>query len=288
MKYYFSWVSLFVLLTHTIAFANTGNTPSTEKKVIPRITMPSKIVEYKHVGDISLNLHIFNPKAHQETDNRPAIVFFHGGGWNSGTPRQFYRQSKYLADRGMVAISAEYRLVQKHYSTPKESVKDGKSAMRWIRAHAKELGINPNMIAAGGGSAGGQIAAATGTATTMEEAGENTALSYCPQALVLFNPVFDNGPDGYGHQRVADYWQQFSPLHNITKNTPATIGFFGDKDTVVKIQSALNFQEQMRAVGAYFELHIYKDQPHSFFNKAKYHETVLAMDKFLQAQGFLQ
>jgi len=137
------------MLTNSIAYAIT---PSADKKAIP-----SKIVEYKQIGGISLNLHIFNPKVHQETDSRAAIVFFHGGGWSSGTPRQFYRQSKYLADRGMVAISAEYRLAQKHHSTPKESVKDGKSAMRWIRAHAKELGINPNMIAAGGGSAGGQI-----------------------------------------------------------------------------------------------------------------------------------
>ncbi|NQY36860.1 MAG: alpha/beta hydrolase [Alteromonadaceae bacterium] len=283
MKYYLPLIALFALVTNIPAFANTPTKPNADAKPIP-----GKIVEYKRIDDISLSLHIFNPKNHKADDSRPAIVFFHGGGWNGGSPHQFYNQSQYLADTGMVAISAEYRLGKKHNTTPKESVKDGKSAMRWVRSHAKELGINPDMIAAGGGSAGGQVAAATGTATSIEEAGEDTSISYRPQALVLFNPVFDNGPGGYGHGRVKDYWQQFSPLHNITKDTPATIGFFGDKDTTIKVKSALKYQQRMKEVGAHFELHIYKDQPHGFFNKAKYNETVLAMDKFLRDQGFIQ
>ena len=64
---------------------------------------PTRTVVYKTVGDVSLALHLFEPEGHQATDKRPAIVFFFGGGWNGGTPSQFYPHCAYLASRGMVA-----------------------------------------------------------------------------------------------------------------------------------------------------------------------------------------
>ncbi|WNC69149.1 alpha/beta hydrolase [Thalassotalea nanhaiensis] len=295
MKYYLQLITLFILGSNLIA-CSSNEIPlenklvaiSESKSIDVKKVVPSKLIEYKKTNDISLTLHVFNPEGHKASDNRPAIVFFHGGGWNGGSPHHFYRQSKYLADRGMVAISAQYRTKKQHGTSPAESVKDGKSAMRWVRAHAKELGINPNMLAAGGGSAGGQVAAAAGTATTIEELGEDKTISYRPDALVLFNPVFDNGPGGFGYDRVKDYWQQFSPLHNVTKDTPPTVGMFGEKDTAIKVKSALEFEKLMKGLGNTVELHIYKDQPHAFFNDAKYEETVLDMDKFLTKQGFIQ
>ncbi|NQY64533.1 MAG: alpha/beta hydrolase [Alteromonadaceae bacterium] len=295
MKYNLQLISLFILTISLLACSSQQNVGAgnviaeteVSSKAIEKIK-PSKVIEYKKINDISLSLHVFNPKNHNLDDNRPAIVFFHGGGWNQGHPSQFYKQSQYLAERGMVAISAEYRIKNKHNTIPKDSLKDGKSAMRWVRAHAKELGINPNMIAAGGGSAGGHVAAATGTATAIEDSNDDSSVSFRPDALVLFNPVFDNGPGGYGYGSVKDYWQQFSPLHNITKNTPPTIGFFGELDTTIKLPSVYKFKQKMHDVGASFELHVYDGQPHGFFNKAKYHETVLAMDQFLTTQGFIQ
>ncbi len=117
---------------------------------------------------------------------------------------------------------------------------------------------------------------------------DDAAISYRPDALVLFNPVFDNGPNGYGHDRVKDYWQKFSPLHNISKETPPTIGFFGEKDSLISVSSVLNYQQLMKDVDLYFELHIYKDQTHGFFNQAKYHETLLAMTEFLRNLGYIK
>jgi len=249
---------------------------------------PSKKTTYKKIGDVELKLHIFNPKGHKATDKTPAVVFFFGGGWNGGTPKQFYPHSEYLASRGMVAISAEYRVKNIHKTTPKECVMDGKSAVRWIRSHAKELGIDPNMLAAGGGSAGGHVAATTGTVKGLNQKGEDTAVSCIPNALVLFNPVYDNGPKGYGHNRVKDYWKQISPMHNISKTTPPTIVFLGTNDNLIPVATAKEYQKLMKVVGVRSDLHLYDGQPHGFFNKAKFKETVIEADKFLASLGFLK
>ena len=107
---------------------------------------PDQQITYKEVGDSELQLHVFLPEGHKASDKRPAIVFFFGGGWNGGAPTQFYPHSEYFASRGIVAISAEYRTRKSHETSPQECVKDGKSAVRWVRTHAKKLGINPDFI----------------------------------------------------------------------------------------------------------------------------------------------
>ena len=56
-----------------------------------------------------LELHVFLPEGWEASDKRAAAVFFFGGGWVGGTPTQFFPHSRYLASRGMVAISAQYR-----------------------------------------------------------------------------------------------------------------------------------------------------------------------------------
>lgn len=241
-------------------------------------------IAYKSVGDVTLMLHVFAPPGHSSADCRPAIVFFFGGGWKGGTPTQFYPQCRHLAERGMVAISAEYRVENPHGTTPRECVEDGKSAIQWVRSHAGELGINPAMIAAGGGSAGGQVAAAASLTNT---AG---AVSCRPDALVLFNPVFDNGPGGYGHDRVQEYWQEFSPLHNLRAGAPPTVLFFGTKDCFVPVETAQRYQRLMEEQGCRCDLHLYQDLGHGFFNFGYtriYDSVVAQMDAFLVSLGYL-
>jgi len=251
---------------------------------------PDKKVVYKTVGKTELKLHIFNPPRHEPSDRRPVIVFFFGGGWNGGSPSQFYPHCAYLASRGMVAMAAEYRVKSRNNTSPRECVKDGKSAVRWIRQHADELGIAPDKIAAGGGSAGGHVAAATGTTRGFEEEGEDRNVSSCPNALVLFNPVFDNGPGGYGHERVKEYWKEFSPMHNIDGDTPPTIVFLGTKDKLIPITTAEEYKERMEKAGVRCDLHLYEDQPHGFFNfkhREYYTRTVIQMDRFLASLGYV-
>ncbi|MEM7454238.1 MAG: alpha/beta hydrolase fold domain-containing protein [Planctomycetota bacterium] len=249
---------------------------------------PDELRIYKSVDDVELNLHMFYPEGHEATDQRPAIVFFFGGGWNGGTPTQFYKQSRFLSERGMVACCAEYRVRSRNGTSPRECVMDGKSAIRWLRTNATELGIHPDKISAGGGSAGGHVAAATATTSGFDEEGEDTSISCVPAALVLFNPVYDNGPEGYGHDRVKEYWQQISPMHNISASTPPTIVFLGTNDGLVPVETAERYKELMEAAGCRCDLHLYQDQGHGFFNRGEPYElTLQETDRFLTSLGYL-
>ena len=251
----------------------------------------AKAIQYKQVEDTKLFLHVFNPKGHKDSDRRPAIVFFFGGGWSGGTPKQFEPHCTYLASRGMVAITAEYRVKSRNKTTPFECVKDGKSAIRWVRANAGKLGVDPKCVAAGGGSAGGHVAAATGNCPGLEEEGENLKVSSKPDVLVLFNPVYDNSSKGYGHDRVKPRWKEISPMHNIRKGAPPTIVFLGTKDKLIPVSTAQEYEKRLVAVGSRSELHLYEGATHGFFNKSKgdaYPDTVIKMDDFLNSLGWLK
>jgi acetyl esterase/lipase len=249
---------------------------------------PDKAVIYKEVDGHKLRAFVFFPPGHKKTDKSPAIVLFFGGGWISGAPGQFYRQSYYLASRGMVAVCPVYRTKKRHKTSPQECVKDGKSIIRWVRSHAKELGVDPNRIAAGGGSAGGHVAAATALVKGFDEKGEDTSVDCRPNALVLFNPVFDNGPDGYGHDRVKAYWKKISPMHNIAKGAPPTLVMLGTKDRLIPVATAKKYKQQMEKAGARCDLRLYKDEGHGFFNREKCYDTLIDADRFLTSLGYLK
>jgi len=150
---------------------------------------PDRKLTYKTAGDVKLKLDVFNPQGLAPTDQRPAIVFFFGGSWVNGKPAQFHQQARDLADLGMVAFAANYRVKKRNQTTPFESVRDAKSAVRWIREHAAELGVDPERIVASGGSAGGHLAVCTALIEGEEDEGEDLAISSVPDAVVAFNPV---------------------------------------------------------------------------------------------------
>ena len=246
---------------------------------------------YKKTTEGELHLYVFQPQKGRQR-NRPAAVFFFGGGWNGGTPKQFEEHASYLASRGMVGIVADYRVKSRQGTTPFECVKDGKSAIRWVRSHAGELGIDPDRIAAGGGSAGGHVAAATATVPGLEEKGEDRSVSCRPNALLLFNPVYDNGPGGFGHERVKERYKEISPIHNIHKGTPPAIVFLGTNDSLIPVATAEKYKELLEQAGSRCDLHLYEGQPHGFFNRRKSEEhflkTVTEMDRFLESLGYLK
>lgn len=254
---------------------------------IPKIT-PETIV-YKEIDTIKLKLHIYKPLNFNKEKVYNSIVFFHGGGWNGGNHKAFRRQSAYLASRGLIAISVSYRLKNTHGTTPFEAVEDAKSAIRFVRKHAKELNINPNKIAAGGGSAGGHLAAACGNIEGLEGEKEDLKISSRPNALVLFNPVYDNSKKGFGYRRMNGRHLEISPLHNITKGAPPTIVFFGTKDKTTPVLSSKEYEQKMKEVGSRIDLFLYEGAEHSFFNRGDYFiDTLRKSDVFLESLGYLK
>lgn len=247
--------------------------------------LPTELI-YKKIGDVELKMKLYYPATYKKGDRLPAIVLFYGGGWNTASPDQFAGQAKYLAKEGMIAVTADYRVKNIHGTTPFEALDDARSAVAYLRINAPKLGITPGRLAAGGGSAGGHLAAATDLTGSGKADGSN--VSCRPNALVLFNPVFNNGPGNYGYDRVGSRYTEFSPYHNIKKGAAPTIVFLGTSDDLVPVSVAQDYKTAMDAVGSRCELYLYDGQEHGFFNRAPYFsQTMEKVCVFLRLHGYL-
>ena len=256
------------------------------------MSVTKRDIPYKTVDDVTLRLWVFEDEADRTDAHRPAIVFFFGGGWTGGTPEQFFPQCEYFASRGMLAASAEYRVKDRHGTTPFECVADGKSAVRWLRAHADELRIDPDRIAAGGGSAGGHIALCTALIDGCEEPGEDLSVSSRPDALVCFKPAPDLTRYGNRVPESAGRVDEISPAHHVKAGAPPTILFHGIDDTSVPFEDDERFAAAMNEAGNDCRLVAYPEQVHGFFNyrdgdNPYYAETVREADRFLAKLGWL-
>ncbi|MFZ5828927.1 MAG: alpha/beta hydrolase [Planctomycetota bacterium] len=260
----------------------------------PAAEPPGKAYTYKKVGDRELKLYVLNPADAKPGEARPAVVFFHGGGWVGGGPSQFSEHSEYLVTRGLVCVQVEYRLLdrKKPDEPPTVCIQDAKSAMRWVRSHAAELGIDPQRIASAGGSAGGHLAAFVGMVDGVDDPQDEVSVSARSNAMLLFNPVFDNGPDGWGHGRTGDRYKEFSPAHNVSPDDPPAIVFLGTKDKLIPVKTVKDFQAAMEKAGVRCDVHLYEGQPHGFFNSGKggkyYYLTTIEADKFLGSLGWIE
>lgn len=242
---------------------------------------------YKTVGKYKLELFVDAPKGHQTEAKVPAIVFFHGGGFKSGSEVQFERQAEYLADRGMVAVRVRYRLTKDPGVQVTDCVEDAISAMRWVRANAGMLGVDPDRIAASGGSAGGYLSAATLLVDHINAKTDPAGVSAKPNALVLFNPGFGNrerdgtdprDPDGKGNL-----------LNYVRPGAPPAIIFHGKEDMTVPFATVEAFTAVMKKAGNSCNLVGYEGEGHSFFNKDKHYAlTIAETDKFLTGLGWLE
>lgn len=256
----------------------------------------AEVEVYKKASGDDLRIYRLDPEGHDpKTDKRPAVVFFFGGSWNGGSVAQFEPHANYLAGRGIVAFLADYRVKSRQKTPPLACVEDGKSAIRWVRQNAERLGVDPDKIIAGGGSAGGHVAATTGICDGLEGPNEDLSISSKSEALLLFNPVYDNGPDGYGHDRITEWFPAISPAHNITKGDPPTIVFLGSEDKLIPVSTAKKFRDDQEALGIKSELHVYEGEPHGFFNlklgqgkKEHFIDTILKTDAFLVDLGYLE
>ena len=290
MKVAVTGVSL--LLLSSSLFAQKGSYP-------PAIEGAEEMV-YKNASDTDLKLWMFKPEGWQPGDNRPAIVFFFGGGWSAGSPTQFVPQSEYLAKRGMIAFVADYRVKSRQGVQAKDCVEDARDAIAYVRTNASELGVDPNRIASGGGSAGGHLAACVGVLKV--DAGSKA------NAMALFNPAVILAPvEGMqwgGEDRAAGLKDrmgvdpvELSPYHPLTERAPACVIFHGTADPVVPYKSVELFADKMAEKGVDCTLHGYEGEGHGFFNASRkgsegkepaFQNTLKQLDAFFVELGWIE
>ena len=267
---------------------------------------------FKTVGQTEFKAWVFRPDGVKPTERRPAVVFFFGGGWNGGTPGQFFQQCRYLASRGIVAITADYRVRRRHNVLAPTCLADARSAIRWVRANGAKLGVDPNRIVAAGGSAGGHLAACTGVIDGFDDPADDLSISAVPNAMALYNPAVLLAPiDGKQQidaktledlaERTDGKASEISPLLHVRRGLPPTIIFHGTADEAVPYWTVERFAREMTAAGNRCELKSYDGAPHGFFNtgrggsaerqdaeRQRYASTTLQLDTFLQTLGYLK
>lgn len=301
-------LSAFLIVFQPSAFSQDANSQQGEIETAMRDA--GAVVEvYKTTEDASgdpvqLNAYLFYPNEHHSGDERAVAVFYFGGGWKNGTPNQFTQHCRYLASRGMVAMTVDYRVLTRQGTKALRCVEDGKSAVRWIRKNAERLGIDPNRVLAGGGSAGGHVAACTAVVSGFEDSAEDTSISSRPDALALFNPavvlasIDDRSPldpekvKGLPDRMGVDP-KSLSPIHHVAAGNPPTILFHGRADKTVPYWTAESYRDAMVKSGNRCELVGFDGQGHGFFNYGRgdntnYEKSIRSLDHFLVSIGFLE
>jgi len=241
-----------------------------------------KAIEYKQVDPQPLHMWVFYPEGWKATDARAGIVFFCGGAWSHADHNEFVPWARYLASRGMVAGVAEYR--------PKGALtcgEDATSAVRWFRAHCTELGVDPNMIGASGGSAGGQMAAFTALCEPRNAANENTTISAKPNVLVLFDAVLDMKAERAAERLSAPDKMALSPIDHMANDSVPTLLFYGSECPFVG--QARAFLAKSKTLGNSVQLYTAPGSNHTYYFRPPWRQlTFTLMDEFLVARGFLK
>jgi acetyl esterase len=245
-----------------------------------------KEVVYKQAPEGELRIFFHLPKDWSPTDRRPAIVFFYGGSWSSGNVFSYDEQSEYFAKCGVVAGMVDYRVRTRHGTKPDKSVEDGRSAVRWIRANCKTLGVDPDRIMAGGGSAGAHVAACTAYAAAPTSDTDDLKVSCTPNGLMLcFPPVgfLDGDRSAAAEQLLGkELADRISPVRHVAKGWPPTVFFYGNTDRL--LPGGITMHNKVREAGSPTELYLAEGQGHGFVNMAPWHyvSSKTAVDFFMR------
>lgn len=262
-----------------------------------------KKIVYKTVDTSALRLDVFYDPAALKRKNNTALVFIHGGGWSGGSPGEFYGACRRYAKAGAVTFSVQYRLSKDAKGnipvkgiTPIECVKDARSALRWVRAHAAEYHIDPQKIVVGGQSVGGHLSYATAYIDQHNEVTDDLKVSPMPNAIISYSGTA-NCLEAWCDMLLGDKRSQIwsiSPAHNIKKGMPPTIAFHGKEDPVVQPWTVAFFKNDTEKMGNHFELVTLEGRKHYLGQGNKkysnlFDEEILEItDEFLRRYGFLK
>lgn len=246
---------------------------------------PTSKVTYKSVEGKDLQLHIFNPEGHNAGDARPALVFYHGGGFRFGNPQAGYDLSERLNPKGVVLIAPDYRLIDRDDRTLDQIMSDAKSSVRYIRANADALGIDPDKIVASGHSAGAYLAAVNGFFDGFDEPGEDTALSAQANAMILWSMGTERAGRNIGEGRTEDDYQ---PITYLDGDMPPSKFIHGSADTNIAPGPAQAFSEQIAAAGNVSSMHIVEGADHFFRDDSHRNEAITEIISFMDDLGYIQ
>lgn len=302
--------------SHTgYSFDFSKNYPNPEDSLAIKMDMRAALdqaeaVTYRSTEEEDLQLWIFEPH-NPASETVPAIVFIHGGGWNHGHAAYFAPQAIYFAQRGMVAVTINYRLRKNltdnlPESTTKQSesyhedcVRDGKSALRWLRGHASQYHIDPDRIVVCGGSAGGHIAACLSTMDSFNNPEDNLAISPAPNAVILFNPALDFVENELGQnigrqqtERLGVPIESLSPAHLVDTQTPPTLILSGEHDPLIPPVLVHKYLDRMKHHGRPARYIEYLGEDHGFFNfwparNPNFASILEEMDRYLVDLNYL-
>jgi len=222
-------------------FFGWGGDPAPDPGVVASVVREDD-VEYCTGGGRALRLDVAGPKGPH--DPAPALIFVHGGAWEGGNKRGLRRYIHRWAERGYVAASIEYRL--RAEATFPAALHDTKCAVRWLRAHASERGVDPDRIALVGFSAGGHLvllAAYTADMAELEGEGGHADQSSRVRAVVSFYGPTDlrgtRNPTALaflGPEPGADALA--SPMTHLDASDPPTLLLHGTVDNVLPVEQS--------------------------------------------------
>lgn len=256
---------------------------------------------YKEPGGHELATWVFKPSGDPPVKPRAAILFFFSSAWDSGLVSQFAPHCLHFAQRGMVAMTVEYRTASLHGAGPLQAMTDARSAVRWVRRNAAELGIDPTRIVGAGGSAGAHaiLTAAMLREKEYDDPADPSDQSCVPDALVLFDPVVDLsdqrrggkfGPSRFPSPQAA---RQASPLRRVRGKLPPMLLMHGTADRLIPFDSTRAFARKMRRWFRRNDCRLvpFEGCGHSFFNfnvdPRLFEATLNQADQFLVEKGFI-
>ena len=246
-------------------------------------------------GGRSLKADIFLPPL--EEKNRPAVLFIHGGGWIEGDRSQLRGYGILLARLGFVCMCNSYRLSNE--SIWPAQIQDVNCAIRYLRANATDLGLDPDRIGVSGNSAGGHLslmAAATNYDQIFEgEGGSNEVSSeikavcaiYPPttiRQLEMLNPLENAFLMLMGKEAKKEDFDKASPLNYVTEDYPPCMLIHGSTDSVVRLKDSTKFYEKLIEFNRPASLHIFSEEEHAFDGEPDYGRAIAD----LQALFFLK
>ena len=245
-----------------------------------------KDVVYGKGDQTDLHCDIYRPPA--GTEKHMALIHLHGGGFRGGSKADLPEKLAPITALGYVSIAAQYRLAGV-VKWPAQ-IQDVKAAIRWTRANASSLGIDPKRIAVVGYSAGGHLAlSAAGTANRpeFEGTGGNPKVGTELAACVAFYPLTELLPqaDGTAHVLLpagsdAAAHRAASPTTFITAAFPPTVIYHGLSDVTVLPESSQRLLQLLRDAKVQSELHTFAGVPHEFDRHAEFAQATAQLTDF--------